>query len=157
MIADDLSGGSGETKVDPHTWRLLRLHAETAGSDGTTDSTEMEALQPPEWVKEHDARVGARVPMPLELREMGLPQDLLGEVVANERCPEIQPGRGRVVLATVNHVNTDVLELTIANERGQQELVRPTALHKFYSADRQEWITASALGIGEHLAGAREN
>ena len=126
MIADDLSGGSGETKVDPHTWRLLRLHAETAGSDGTTDSTEMEALQPPEWVKEHDARVGARVPMPLELREMGLPQDLLGEVVANERCPEIQPGRGRVVLATVNHVNTDVLELTIANKRGQQ-LVRPTA------------------------------
>ena len=59
----------------------------------------MEALQPPEWINEHDWRVGARVPMPLELREMGLPQDLLGEVVGNEPGPEIQPGRGRVVLA----------------------------------------------------------
>ena len=78
----------------------------------------------------NDARVGAMVPMPLELREIGLPQDLTGEVVANEPCPEIKPGSGRVVLATMNHINADVLELTIRDEHGEQEMVRPTSLHK---------------------------
>ena len=114
----------------------------------------METLQPPEWVATHGARPGARVPMPLELREMGSRADSVGVVVSNGPCPEIQPGRGRVVLGTVNHLNTDVLELTITDQRGHQELVRPTARHKFFSADRQQWIPASELNIGEHLAGA---
>jgi len=141
------------TAVDPSTWRLLRLRAEDRWADGTLDVIHVETLQPPEWVQRHGAEVGATVPLPLDLLEMGLPEDLRAQVVANDPCPPIAPGPGRVVLTAVNHLNPNVVELGLVDPQGRRETVRPTALHKFYSLSRVGWVSAEQLRHGEQLQG----
>jgi len=139
--------------VDPATWRLLRLRAEDRWPDGTLDVIEVETLQPPEWVEQHGAQPGATVPLPLDLLEMGLPENLRAVVVANEPCPPIPDGPGSVVLTTVNHLNPYVFELSLTDDEGHRETVKPTGLHKFYSADRQAWVNTGELRVGERLRG----
>jgi len=140
-------------EVDAATWRLLRLRAEERWADGTLDVIEAETLQPPDWLQQHGAQPGSRVPLPLDLVEMGLPETLQARVVANEACPPIPPGPGCVVLTTVNHLNPNLYALTLENSQGHQETVRPTGLHKFYSADRQSWVNTQDLKQGEPLRG----
>ena len=127
--------------------------AETHWDDGTRDDINVETLQPPEWIKQHDVRIGAKVPLPLDLVEMGLPRDLRATVIAVERCPEIDAGPGRVVLTTVNHLNKYVFELTIKDATGHSETVHTTGFHKFYSDSRNAWISAAELRKGEQLRG----
>ncbi|GAB6188039.1 hypothetical protein [Thermopirellula anaerolimosa] len=141
------------TAVDSATWRKLRLLADNRWEDGTVDPVEVETLQPPEWITRHGARVGALVPIPLDLVEMGLPDGMHARVVANDPCPPIEPGPGKVVLTTVTHLNRDVWELTLTDDRGQRERVRPTGLHKFYSQSRQAWVSVRDLQPGEQLGG----
>jgi hypothetical protein len=138
---------------DPSSWRRLRLQVEELWRDGTVNVIEVETLQPPEWIEEHGAKAGAAVPLPFDLLEMGLPDTLRARVLANEPCPVIAPGLGCVVLTTVNRLNSDLYELTLADRQGHQEMVRPTGLHKFYSADRQRWVNTRELREGERLRG----
>jgi len=142
-----------ETQVDPTTWRKLVLRAEEVWDDGTIDDINVETLQPPEWLTEHNVRVGASVPMPLDLVEMGLPETLHAQVLAVEPCPPIRCGPGRVVLTTVNHLNNYVLELTMEDSSGWRRTIRPTGFHKFYSLSQQDWISAEQLRTGEQLQG----
>jgi hypothetical protein len=142
-----------ETAVDPATWRLLRLYAEQRWDDGTLDTIHVETLQPPEWIEHFGAEVGAEVPPPLDLIEMGLPENLMTKVVANEPCPTIEPGPGRVVLSTVNHLNPDVWELTVEDAAGGTERLRPTGLHKFYSDTRRDWVCTKEIHDNEVIRG----
>lgn len=147
------SARTADLVVDPATWRLLRLRAEERWADGTLDVIEIETLQSPEWIEQHGAQAGAMVPPPLDLLEMGVPEDLRARVVANEPCPPIESGPGCVVLTTVNHLNPDLYELTLADEQGREETVQPTGLHKFYSEDRRQWVNTEDLREGERLRG----
>ena len=61
------------TAVNPKTWKKLTLLAVTHWDNGTRDEINVETLQPPEWVKQHGVSIGAKVPLPLDLVEMGLP------------------------------------------------------------------------------------
>jgi RHS repeat-associated protein len=152
--AGNPEGGQGtETRVDPATWRQLQLRAETRWDDGTLDVIEVETLQPPEWVAAHQARVGAMVPLPLDLVEMGLPEHLTGRVIANNPCPRIVRGPGQVVLTTVNHLNADVRELTVEDKQGRRESFRPTGQHRFYREVDKTWVSAAALRKGDKLHG----
>jgi hypothetical protein len=144
---------SSETRVDPATWRLLRLSATTTWGDGTLDVTTVETLQPPSWVKLAGANVGAMVPLPLDLVEMGLPAEMRAEVIANEPCPQLERGSGRVVLTTVNHLNNDVYELTVGSLGGQSEVIRTTGFHKFYRQGDDAWVSAKELSAGDRLDG----
>lgn len=144
---------AGDTQVDPATWRKLRLVAETQWPDGTVDDIHVETLQSPEWLAGHAAQVGSSVPIPLDLAEMGLPADLPAKVLANDPCPPLQPGPGRVVLTTVNHLNRDVYELTVASPTGTAETIRPTGFHKFYRPADDAWVIAKELEPGDELAG----
>ena len=141
------------TDVDPETWRHLRLEAVVPWADGTEDLIEVESLQSAEWVAEHRAEIGACVPMPLDLTEMGIPQDLPTRVVGNHPCPQLQRGLGRVVTSTITHLHRNVVELSLRNHDGRLETVRPTAYHKFYSASRAGWVSAEDLRDGERLRG----
>jgi hypothetical protein len=142
-----------ESKVDPRTWRLLKLYAEERWPDGTLDTIHVETLQSPEWIEAHGANVGAQVPPPLDLLEMGLSESLLATVVANEPCPQLETGAGRLALTTVNHLNADVWELTAVNASGVQEQLRPTGFHKFYSDTRHDWISAKEIHDNEVIRG----
>ncbi len=142
------------TAVDQQTWRHLTLEQTETWPDGTVDRICIESILPPQWLAQHDgAPVGTRVPIPLDLEEMGLPEGMTAQVLANEPCPAISTGPGRVVLTTVNHLNTRVVEMTLAAPDGTQETVRPTAFHKFYSETRGQWLSAEDLKPDERLRG----
>lgn len=143
------------TAVDSATWKKLVLRADWRWSDGTLDDVNIETLVPPQWLRDNSAIVGAKVPLPLDLIEMGLPEDLQAKVVAIEPCPTIKSGAGRVVLTTVNHLNNNVLELTMATADGRRETIRPTGFHKFYSETRHDWVSAVDLRKGEKLRGVK--
>jgi hypothetical protein len=142
-----------DTEVDPKSWRLLRLYAEERWPDGTLDTIHIETLQSPEWIELWGAKVGADVPPPLDLVEMGLSEGLKSTVVANEPCPRLQPGPGRLVLTTVNHLNPDVWELTAVNATGVEESLRPTGFHKFYSETRRDWVSTKEIHDNEVIRG----
>lgn len=141
------------TAGNPSTWKLLRLRGEYTWDDGTVDPINVETLQSPDWIAEYGAKIGARVPLPLDLVEMGLPEDLTAVVQSIDACPRIAPGPGRVVLTTVNHLSPNVVELTIRNAEGKAERIRPTINHRFFSQDRGDWTTAGSLRPGERLKG----
>jgi RHS repeat-associated protein len=146
-------GGIAGTSVDPRTWRKLTLRALERWDDGTLDDINVETLQPPEWLRAHGAAVGATVPLPLDLAEMGLPEHLRATVLANEPCPPLTEGPGRLVLTTVNHLNADVRELTVEDGTGRKEPIRPTGLHKFYREGDARWVSAHDLAQGDRLRG----
>ena len=148
------SARTAPSAVDSKTWRKLVLRAEDRWPDGTLDVINVETLQPPAWLADQGGAVpGSMVSLPLDLLEMGLPEDMQAEVIGNEPCPPIGAGSGRVVLTTVNHLNPSVVELGVVDGGGRSEKVRPTSLHKFYSESREEWISAGELEIGEELCG----
>jgi hypothetical protein len=157
VIADnpDLHGGKrfSGTRVDPTTWKKIRLYAESVWDDGTVDDIRVETLQPPEWLEARHIRVGSAVAMPLNLVEMGIPSSLKATVVGIEACPPIKDGPGEVVLTTVNHLNKYVLDLTVADQRGRQQTIGVTGFHKIYSESRKAWVSASELRAGENLVG----
>jgi hypothetical protein len=141
------------TAVDPATWKKVTLYAEETWYDGTVDSINVVTLVPPEWLAICDAKVGSMVPIPLDLQEMGLDENLFAKIQTIEECPEIRAGPGRVVLTTVNHLSRGVCSLTYTTQDGQSETIRPTSSHRFYSLDRKEWIHIGDASIGEKLQG----
>ena len=58
------------------------------------------------------------VPLPMDLLEMGMPEDLRAKVEAVEPCPRIESGPGRVVLTTINHLNSYVFALQLTDPAG---------------------------------------
>jgi len=128
------------------------LRAETRWEDGTYDAINVETLQSPEWAATHGAQVGAEVPLPWTCGD-GLPEQLRAQVLANEPCPTIPPGLGRVVLTTVNHLNRDVRALTVEDDRGWQEVLRPTGLHRFFREQDSAWVAADQLRQGDWIRG----
>lgn len=143
----------GKTLVDESTWKKLRLYTEIPWDDGTVDDINVETLQPPEWLSSTDAEVGAAVPLPLDLTEMGLPDSLRAKVVSIDPCPAIEEGPGRVVLTTVNHLNRFLFDLSFVSPAGQEESVRTTGWHKFYRQDDNAWVSAVDLKEGDRLVG----
>ena len=142
-----------ETHVDPATWKHVVLRAESRWEDGTLDDVNVETLQPPEWIAAHHVTVGATVPLPLDLIEMGLPEDMKAKVLAVAPCVPLKPGPGRVVLTTVNHLNGDVCELTVEDSAGRRETVRPTGAHRFCRALDDQWIHLNEVQPGDSLHG----
>lgn len=165
VLADNPDEASpDQTAIDPATWRLLTLFAEDRWPDGTHDTIHIQTLQPPAWVELFAAGVGAEVPPPLDLVEMGLSEDLITTVVKNEPCPSLQPplageDPGRLILTTVNHLNPDVWELAAEPIRGppgaaeSPRTLRPTGAHKFYSETRGGWAATNELEPGEVIRG----
>jgi len=144
---------SQPTQVVPKTWRLLKLRRELRWPDGTLDDINAEALQSPAWIAQHGAIVGATVPLPVDLVEMGLPNDLGAVVLAVEPCPPIANGPGCVVLTTVNHLNADIRELTVEDREGRKQVLRPTGFHKFSRHGEKGWVSTCDLAIGDRLHG----
>lgn len=145
--------GKLPTNVNPTTWKKLSLRLLNHWPDGTIDEMRVQTLQAPSWILEHGTRVGSKVPIPLDLTEMGIPQQP-AEVVAIERCPIVQDGPGRVVLTTVSHLNNFLFDLKVQGERGPPVSVEVTGWHKLYSESRG-WVSVCELRTGEQLRGRR--
>jgi hypothetical protein len=151
MTPGTVAGESLPTAVNPLTWKKLTLRMENRWPDGTMDVTNVQTLQSPQWLAETHAAVGAMVPLPLDLKEMGEPQ-FSAEVMAIDTCPAIQQGAGRVVLTTVNHLNAFLFDLAVNSERGPPQTIEVTGWHKLYS-ESQQWTSVCDLKVGEVLRG----
>jgi len=141
------------TQIKQAEYRLILIQANEVWEDGTNNEINVATLQPWQWIDEHEVRVGGDAPLPLETIEMNLPAGMTGKVLDILPCPEIEPGRGRVVLTTVNRLASSVIELTLRDLAGLEESLRPTSEHLFYSVTRGEWLPAGDLQPGEHLDG----
>ena len=93
------------------------------------DIIELELLRSVEWMEAVQCAAGAVIWFDLE--EMGLHG--WAEVVRVEPCPPIKAGPGRVVLATVTHDNSFLMDLRLA---GIAEPLHLTDRHRLFSATR---------------------
>ncbi len=96
------------------------------------------------WLKDNHAYVGGTVW--LNMPEMGV--EGLAEVLAIEPCPPLEEGEGRLVTGTFRHTSGEVYDLKLESESNP---IGVTATHPFWSVDREEWISAIDLEIGETL------
>jgi hypothetical protein len=134
--------GSGATSIDPATWRDVRLRM--PNPDGSRDILDIEVLRPTTWITDVGAALGQWIAFGLP--EMGLYGP--AEVESVSPTPTIQPGPGRVVRATVTHLNG---QLHVLKFREVPDVLQPTATHRLYSIDRQAWTPTADLKTGGHL------
>ena len=129
-----------EPDPDPAIWRRLELRAPK--TDGSW--ADVVLLRPLSWLQEQQAEVGGHVW--ISVPECSI--DGHATVLAIGPCPPIPPGPGRVVTGTFRHASARVLDLQID---GLAEPIGATANHPFWSEDRQEFVRADGLEIGERL------
>jgi hypothetical protein len=80
-----------------------------------------------------------------------LPEDdISGDftVTAIRPCPTPNPGDGYLVTTKFIYENAEILDLRI---EGSNKLIGTTASHPFWSEDRQQFVAAGDLRIGENL------
>ena len=130
------------SNIHPKTWRTIRL---TMTQDGVHyDLTFLRSL---DWLQAAGAATGGTIE--LHLPEMGLSGPALVESILS--CPtlEADDGSGRmVVTGTIQHVAGNIIDLGIA------ALAAPigvTDTHLMWSEDRQDFVPAGQLQIGESL------
>jgi Holliday junction resolvase-like predicted endonuclease len=63
-------------------------------------------------------------------------------------CPTPNPGDGYLVTTKFIHENAEILDLRI---EGSADVIGTTASHPFWSEDRQQFIAAGDLRVGENL------
>jgi RHS repeat-associated protein len=129
-------------QVTPATWRKITLRMPNPAIAG--GSYDIVLLRPLTWMLRAGCEQGNA--MDFAIPEMGL--EGKATVVAIEPCPVLEGGEGRLVLSTVTHVNPAVCSLTLEDQATPLE---PTINHRLYSEDRNAWIPAGELEIGERL------
>ena len=130
----------GATEVDPATWRTLELVMPK--HDGSGDAVRLVTARSLAWMVEQGAAEGAWIDLTFE--ELGIAG--VAQVVAVGPAPRVAAGEGCVVLSTMEHRSGDVLELRVAGVT-----LEVTRGHRFFSADRDAWVTAGDIVAGERL------
>jgi len=129
-------------EIAPLAWRRLELQVNHR--DGSRAKVVL--LRPLEWLEVNRVQVGGQ----LALVMPGCGFEGQAEVLALSACPAIQSGAGNVVTATIRHEAARLVDLHVA---GLTEPIGTTANHRFWSADRQEFVRADELRPGEQLRG----
>ncbi len=109
------------------------------------------ALVRKKWITENEIKIGQYLELENRFAHLSIEQNTIAKVLAIEDCPEIQQGRGQVVLATFNHVSHDVIDVTVENEYGIRETFGVTKLHPFFSKSRNDFVSSGELVVGEKL------
>ena len=102
-----------------------------------------------DWIEAHKAEVGKEIF--LDLGHMGARG--FARVVAIKTCPpgcfeESEDSSSRFVTGTFRHSSGEVYDLKLESE---SKPIGVTATHPFWSVDRQDWVSAINLQIGETL------
>lgn len=123
-------------------WREIDLEM-TVLNQGRTDHVEVRLLRPDHWIDAHDARIGGAIRVRLDdLNVEGLARvtniGATGHVAPGTRCP---------VTGWIRHMSYDVISLTVGDET-----LGVTRHHRLFSDDREGWVAASDLRLGERLA-----
>lgn len=97
-----------------------------------------------DWIEKHGAHVGGAIF--LDLPEIGVEGE--ADVLAIGPCPPLEEGEDRLVTGTFRHTLTEVYALKLASE---SRSIGVTAMHLFWSVDRNDWVSAIDLDVGETL------
>jgi pretoxin HINT domain-containing protein len=135
--AEEFDDSLGE--VDPATWRRIELRPHASSS--------VVLIRPQAWLDERINQIPNR--MFISVPEVGIHSD--AEVISITNCPRIKPGSGRIVLSTFCHWADETIELSL---NGITEPIRCTPQHSTWSHDRQEFVEAQHLAVGEHVLGS---
>lgn len=139
----------GETKdrpwwdadeVEPAKWRCLQLTAPLSDED----RVDIVLLRPLAWIEQIGVTAGETIH--ISLPEQGIDGPV--RVVSIGACPPIKSGRGSVVTGTFTHVRGGILELYLDS---LDQTVGVTENHLVYSLDREEFIPAGQIRLGERL------
>jgi hypothetical protein len=126
---------------DAESWRRVSLVM--AKENG--GQLEIELLRPATWIEANDVRPGYS--SFLSIPEMGAVGQV--DVVAVGPCPSITPGTaGAIVTGRFIHECRDANVIRIQID-GQAEAIGVTDNHRYWSFDRQSFIAAGCLKIGE--------
>lgn len=87
----------------------------------------------------------------VDLPEHGISADFTVREI--RPCPTPNPGDGYLVTTKFIHENAEILDLRI---EGSNEPIGTTSSHPFWSEDRQQFIAAGELRVGENLLLADE-
>lgn len=128
------------TQVVPSHWRKLVLTSPK--NNGTVSHITL--LRPLDWIETQKAEVDGEVY--IRVPECGI--DGNARIHSIQACPVIPEGNGQVVTGTFLHKADSGLELQIS---GESKPIRCTPNHPFWSEERQEFVRADELHIGEAL------
>ena len=135
-----------DTDYHPLLWRSVDMSLKKP--DGSV--AEVSATRPLWWFEITGAKEGMSVP--LDIHEAGISglatvhkTTSLADRPHEKPTPDYRP-----VIATIKHLNAKVLELFF--EGAETEPLGVTHNHPLWSDDRQEWIPAGDLHIGEKVA-----
>ena len=122
------------------TWRQVCL--EMGKPDGS--QVRIQLLRPRSWLTAQAAAVGSTIQ--LDLEEMGASGP--ARVTDITSCPPLSTGPGEVVTGTFAHSAGNVIDLSV---EGLDRPIGTTDNHPFWSEDRQKFVPAGELRIGERL------
>ncbi|EDL57458.1 polymorphic toxin-type HINT domain-containing protein [Gimesia maris] len=126
---------------DLESWRLVSVRMEQQQPGQFVLG---QLLRPLSWIRQNDALPGAVIQ--LEIPEMHVAGD--AEVLSIADCPPIRRGPGSVVTGTFQHVSDEVISVFV---EGEPEPIGTTSQHPFWSRDRNAFVPAGELRIGEEL------
>ncbi|MFZ5828900.1 MAG: hypothetical protein ACOY3P_02385, partial [Planctomycetota bacterium] len=130
-----------QVEPDAATWRQVSLQMTKQSGLGLW----IELLRPLAWIEEYAARPGSTIH--LDLAEMGAVGD--AQVTHVGPCPAIQPGAGTVVTGTFRHQVDEGCTVVHLRLEDQAEPTGVTANHPYWSEDRQAFVEAGSLRVGE--------
>lgn len=124
--------------------RLYRIELEMPNPERAGDTVLITLLRDIEWVVSNGAAPGATIDV--NLSELGYHGTASVNTVG--LAEHVAEGAGCLVVSTYAHRNGTLRALTFS---GEQNAIFATALHPFYSLDRQEWIHAIDLRHDERV------
>ena len=130
---DDVDRQFGD-EVVPSEWRKLTLTAPKR--DGTV--ADVVLLRPRWWIEQQQAEVDGQVF--ISVPECGIDGD--ATVNGIDPCPKIISGPGRVITGTFRHRVSGGIELSV---EGEDEPIRCTGNHPFWSEDQQDFVRADSF------------
>ena len=131
--------------VFPLLWRSVDV--ELVKDDATVAVVTL--LRPLWWLEVTGARVGGSIRLEAaeaELSGWARILDIRADVTVDSR--RLGPGKA-VVIGTIMHRGARVIELVLDGDRSESLGVTPA--HPLYSADRQAWVPAGEVQVGEGI------
>jgi hypothetical protein len=136
----DSQHADGWTEVDSVNWHVVKMRMSNPQQEG--DNYEIEMLRPVAWIVAHEAYPGRTIELATERNTRDR-----AYVISVAPAPKVAEGPGRVVLATYSH-RDEVLTIRFANSA---ESIESSPWHRLYSSDRNEWVSAHELRVGERV------
>jgi hypothetical protein len=126
--------------VDPKTWRSLKLVM--SKTDG--GKVEIGLSRPTWWIEQAGAEEGKTINLNIPEMKMSGPTKVLS--ISRLTYDDVR-GDGTVT-GTFKHTSADVLDLQL---QGEKKPIGVTTSHPFRSADRNDWVPAGQLKVGERV------